>query len=410
MSPTPIPRSSLSAEQRQQRLLIRRKEVGLLIDRVTDVVSTDFPGHYPGEDNAWDLERFKKQFHVQIHEYEDDHMVFDLVGIDAAIANAIRRILIAETPAMAIEYAYISQNTSVVQDEVLAQRLGLVPICAPIEMFEYPVREVDGTIREMHDRCILSFKLHVKCERNPRAAPDETDPKKLYINSDVTSGMLEFEPKGGQADFLPEGSVEVANKDILLAKLRPGQEIICDCIAILGVGKDHAKFSPVAPATYRLMPTVTITQPITGDDAHRFSKCFSKGVIKVRTSTGKPAEDASKSRGGIGSNEVPTEAGVPYASVRNPRGDSVSREALRHPEFSDKVRLGRRRDHFIFDIEGTGVRAVDNLVVNAIDLLMDKCVQMKQEIERQRGEMDYEEAPAPEGVTEGADTTDKVEE
>jgi len=57
-------------------------------------------------------------------------MEFDLVGVDASIANALRRILIAEVPTMAIENVYVFQNTSVIQDEVLAHRLGLIPIKA----------------------------------------------------------------------------------------------------------------------------------------------------------------------------------------------------------------------------------------------------------------------------------------
>lgn len=39
---------------------------------------------------------------------------------------------------MAIERVYIANNTSVVQDEVLAHRLGLIPISADPRLFEYP--------------------------------------------------------------------------------------------------------------------------------------------------------------------------------------------------------------------------------------------------------------------------------
>lgn len=53
---------------------------------------------------------------------------FDLVGVDASIANAIRRVLIAEVPSIAIETVHMWNNTSVMQDEVLAHRLGLVPL------------------------------------------------------------------------------------------------------------------------------------------------------------------------------------------------------------------------------------------------------------------------------------------
>ena len=42
-------------------------------------------------------------------------MVFELVGVDASIANAIRRVLIAEVPTMAISTVFMSDNTSVMQ-------------------------------------------------------------------------------------------------------------------------------------------------------------------------------------------------------------------------------------------------------------------------------------------------------
>lgn len=62
-------------------------------------------------------------------------MEFDLVGVDASIANAFRRILLAEVPTMAIETVFVFNNTSVIQDEVLAHRLGLIPIKADPERF-----------------------------------------------------------------------------------------------------------------------------------------------------------------------------------------------------------------------------------------------------------------------------------
>ena len=53
--------------------------------------------------------------------------------------------------------------------------------------------------------------------------------------------------------------------DILLAKLRPGQEISLRAHCVLGIGSDHAKFSPVATASYRLLPVIDIKEPITGN-------------------------------------------------------------------------------------------------------------------------------------------------
>ena len=43
----------------------------------------------------------------------------------------------------------------------------------------------------------------------------------------------------------PIGHYRTLVQNIVLAKLRPGQEIDMDLHAIKGVGKDHAKWSPV---------------------------------------------------------------------------------------------------------------------------------------------------------------------
>jgi DNA-directed RNA polymerase I and III subunit RPAC1 len=67
-------------------------------------------------------------------------MEFDMIGIDASIANAFRRILLAEIPTMAIEKVYINNNTSVIQDEVLAHRLGLIPLKADPTKFKFKHR------------------------------------------------------------------------------------------------------------------------------------------------------------------------------------------------------------------------------------------------------------------------------
>lgn len=54
-------------------------------------------------------------------------------------------------------------------------------------------------------------------------------------------------------------------------------------------GKDHAKFSPVATASYRLLPEITLTEPVEGEKAERLKRCFSPGVIEVENVEGRPA-------------------------------------------------------------------------------------------------------------------------
>lgn len=57
------------------------------------------------------------------------------------------------------------------------------------------------------------------------------------------------------------------HKDILIAKMRPGQCIDLEAHATKGIGAEHAKWSPVATAWYRLLPEVVLKSKVTGDDA-----------------------------------------------------------------------------------------------------------------------------------------------
>ena len=95
------------------------------------------------------------------------------------------------------------------------------------------------------DRNTLVFRLKASCERRKNAPKDATDPKALFINSEVLSSQLEWVPQGEQATVMSANPPSPANPNIVLAKLRPGQEIDMEVHAVKGVGKDHAKFCPV---------------------------------------------------------------------------------------------------------------------------------------------------------------------
>ena len=87
--------------------------------------STDFVSHW------------RRGFQLHVLRESRDDMEFELIGVDAAIANALRRILLAEVPTMAIEEVHIQQNSSIVQDEILALRLGLTPLNLDPRLFVF---------------------------------------------------------------------------------------------------------------------------------------------------------------------------------------------------------------------------------------------------------------------------------
>ncbi|CAL1577730.1 unnamed protein product [Knipowitschia caucasica] len=325
---------------------------------VKNVHTTDFPGNYPGYDDTWDFGRFQKNFTITLVQLDENNMEFDMVGIDAAIANAFRRILLAEVPTMAIEKVFIYNNTSIVQDEVLAHRLGLIPIRADPRLFEYRNSGEETAAEEGSEIDTIQLQLKVKCSRNPRASKDSSDPRELYLHHMVYSSDLKWMPIGNQADVFAEAVIGPVHDDILIAQLRPGQELDVVMHCVKGIGKDHAKFSPVATASYRLLPEITLMEQVEGEQAERLQRCFSRGVIGLEECNGEKV-----------------------AKVVNSRLDTCSREVLRHEDLKNFVKLGRVRDHFIFTVESTGILPPDVLVTEAIKVLMSKCQRFLSELD-----------------------------
>lgn len=245
--------------------------------------------------------------------------------MDASIANALRRILIAEVPTMAIESVFIEMNTGCMQDEVLAHRLGLIPLKADADRFTDP-SDVDS------DQNTIVFTLDVKSTSR----------------MSVKSQDLKWEPQGNQDQDL---QISVATNDIIITKLAPNQEIKAKMYAKKGTGQVHAKFSPVGTASYRLLPEIYLLDKFYGEDALLLQRCFSKGVIKIDE----------------------------YAMVVDARNDKLSREVFRHKQFDKKVIISRKRDHFIFTVESVSMQPA-MLVSRGITLLREKAKRLLYEL------------------------------
>jgi DNA-directed RNA polymerase subunit D len=159
---------------------------------------------------------------------EDNKTSFIIKGITPAIANTIRRTIIEEVPTLAIEDVEIRKNNSIMYDEMIAHRLGLVPLKTDLKGYELPPQSYDNT-EELNAKQHVSFSLKAK------------GPAIVY-SSDL---------KG------KDPAVKPVFPDIPLVKLLKGQSLELEAVAVLGKGKNHSKWSPCL-AYYKHKPVVEI--------------------------------------------------------------------------------------------------------------------------------------------------------
>jgi DNA-directed RNA polymerase alpha subunit len=179
----------------------------------------------------------------------------------------------------------------------------------------------------------------------------------------VYSSDLQWIPQGDQEErFASVGGIRPVHDDILIAKLRPGQAIELEAHARLGDGKDHAKYSPVATACYRLMPVIELLHDVYDDLADELDK-YEPGVFAIVPCT---SEDPSSSAGG-------QQRRSKKAVVRNPYACTMSRNYMRNPELKKAVKISRKPDHFIFSVEAVGMLPASTIVAESIRVLRDKC-------------------------------------
>lgn len=291
------------------------------------------------ETTPFNIDIFRDGLGMKILECNDERVVLQLRGCDASLANAIRRILISEVPTVALETIQMWQNTGVVQDEVLAHRLGLIPFRVNPEKLKFR-----NSSQELGEENALKVKLHVQCT--------ESDLKPFQKSMPVYASDLKWIPLSErQKQKFADDPPTPVHPDILITKLRPGQEIELVGFLEKGLGKTHAKWSPVATAVYRLEPDFVFVKPIQGEEAHELKELCPMDVFDV--------EDAS---------------GLAYAKY--PRRCTTCRACLER--FEGSLQLNKLPDEFIFSIESTCSIPAPKLFKMALGVLREKAVTFRE--------------------------------
>ncbi len=177
---------------------------------------------------------------VKFLEKNKEKIRFIVDGITPALAGELRRIMISEIPAMAIEWVDFVKNDSVLWDEIIANRLGLIPIVYDTKFYNFKKDcKCDG---KGCTHCQVGLKLKKK------------GPCMVYADDMVPS----------------DEKVKPVFEKILIVELTEGQELEFEAFAELGLGKEHAKWQ-AAVVGYRNVPKITIEK--NGDDAEYEKRC-----------------------------------------------------------------------------------------------------------------------------------------
>ena len=154
---------------------------------------------------------------LEIINKDNQKISVKLKGVSLQYANALRRVCLNGVPVFAIDTVDIIENSSVLPDEGLAHRLGLIPIKTDLTRFNEPSK-CDCQSESGCSNCRVMLVL------------DSGD-------SDVTRTILSNELSS------EDDSIKPISDKISIVQLTQGQRIKVECYARLGRGTEHAKWN-----------------------------------------------------------------------------------------------------------------------------------------------------------------------
>jgi len=268
---------------------------------------------------------------IKVLEKDDRNMRLLIRGVDTPFVNALRRNVLAEVPCMAIDEVVIIENSSVLHDEVIAHRLGLIPLKTDLDSYNLP------------EEC--PCKSEFGCNLCRVTLTLDQEAKEGTIT--VYSGELASE----NPNIVP-----VSDK-IPIIKLTKGQKLKLEAYARLGKGKKHAKWQPVSTGAYKYLPQVKI-------DAARCDACGK--CVEIC-----PRKVLEKSGGKI--------------EVRDLLACTLCQDCVDVcPKEPPAIEIGWEKNAFILSLESTGALPPERIMTEAVRILDKELEEFAKQLEVQK--------------------------
>jgi DNA-directed RNA polymerase subunit D len=256
---------------------------------------------------------------VKILNQTDTEIKFLLEDSNPQFANALRRIMVSEIPILAIEYVDFTINDSVLYNEVISHRLGMIPLVFDYKKFHFKDKHEKGKTCSL---CEVVFAINKK------------GPGMVY-SKDMKSSNPDVKPL---YDNIP------------IVELFDGQKLKLEASASLGFGKDHARHQ-AAIAAYRYFPTVKLSGKLANVD--EVVKVCPKHAIKI---------DGDK--------------------VSVDMNCDLCKECVKTADPKGSLEIVGDSTRFIFNVESVSGLKPEDIVFQAVDILKKKVKDFGKEVKK----------------------------
>jgi len=188
---------------------------------------------------------------IEIKELKPKKGVIRFEGVQPYFINALRRIMISELPKLAVDDVIIYDNTSALFDEIISHRLGLIPIPTDLSLLSF------------RDECVCKGK----------GCPNCTVRYTLSKEGEGTVYSGDLQPA--------EKSWAIKEDRIPIVKLYGDQRLILEVEAVLGRGRDHAKWQAVQAPGYKMDLSIEFDKAKISD-VKEFVDKIPKGIAEIK--------------------------------------------------------------------------------------------------------------------------------